>query len=274
MNITQSILHIIKISRPRFWSYTFGPYILWFASLWMTQSRWLSADFWIWLVYFVVWANVWIYGLNDLGDNDTDEHNTKKWNYEHKLISKDRIPLLIALWLTNIPRLVYARTYSSVFFLVFVGFLACSIVYSLRPRAKAYPFADGILQIVYIIPAMIPFALYDLPFPRLGLGVGFAWCVAMHCFSAIPDIDADQKANLTTTAVLFGFKWALRWTLGWYILASVGWFLLHPLVWIGAMLYVIPTILAFRMPIFTLYRRFPYINGILGMLLFWWLLLG
>ena len=77
---------LLSISRPRFWHYLIGPRLIGYtASLShlgdFGQQRW----FWVFLVYFSFPANLLVYGVNDISDGDTDQHNPKKKGYESML---------------------------------------------------------------------------------------------------------------------------------------------------------------------------------------------
>jgi 4-hydroxybenzoate polyprenyltransferase len=96
--------------------------------------------------------------------------------------------------------------------------------------------------------------------------------MAMHAYSAIPDIDADKKAWLHTTAVLLGEKMTIWYCVVLYALAWLltaisfwRWFLV---IWIWYGLYILVAYLTKN--IFWFYRFFPYINWIVWLWLFWW----
>jgi 4-hydroxybenzoate polyprenyltransferase len=96
----------------------------------------------------------------------------------------------------------------------------------------------------------------------------------MQLFSAIPDIEADRKANLKTTAVVAGEKASLILCLiFWAIFAAIlifvtpwnaPWNLLM-LVYPGIPLYLL---LRPSVSIERAYWYFPYYTGIFGMVLF------
>ncbi len=76
------LARVLRISRPRFWIYELGPYMIGVlgAILITNQSRGVL-DFWTILLfgfYFLIPANIWIYGINDIYDYETDKLNPKK----------------------------------------------------------------------------------------------------------------------------------------------------------------------------------------------------
>jgi lycopene elongase/hydratase (dihydrobisanhydrobacterioruberin-forming) len=73
---------VIRISRPRFWIYELGPYMVGVLGGLIANS-YIGAYFHILLViifglYFLIPANIWIYGINDIYDYETDKLNPKK----------------------------------------------------------------------------------------------------------------------------------------------------------------------------------------------------
>src|SRR5688500_16965443 len=87
-----------KISRPRFWGYLAGPYLIGYVIGMPTQTALLTPLFFVHLLYFVTVANVLVYGVNDLFDMDTDEKNPKKDTHEHKLKSTEKKQLKVLFY--------------------------------------------------------------------------------------------------------------------------------------------------------------------------------
>lgn len=70
---------LIKISRPRFWIYEVGPYIIGIAAAAHGDySAWLLLPTLVFFVFFTYPANIYIYGINDAYDYDTDKLNPKR----------------------------------------------------------------------------------------------------------------------------------------------------------------------------------------------------
>ena len=70
-----------------------------------------------------------------------------------------------------------------------------SLIYSLPPiRAKAVPFFDGITNILYVLPGIMAYLVLHSDLSRPLVIAAWAWVMAMHAYSAIPDIEADTKA--------------------------------------------------------------------------------
>lgn len=284
MQNIQTIFSLYKkyfqTSRPRFWRYTLGSYCIWlivgsqFTELWGMNEILTFQAFWFFL-YFSYPANLLIYGVNDIFDYETDKLNPKKDWYEW-LITPDKqkiLRLLIAG--INIPFLLLSilpNTWSYIWLFVFV---IAAVFYSAPPlRAKAKPLLDTIVSaFVYIAPWFVWY--YIIWWEQINRMIFFALLarnMAMHAYSAIPDIEADSQAWVYTVATLYGHKGTLRFCIICYLLSivcslqSLGYF--SAIAW---SVYIVMMIYSFRWNIFRLYKLFPWINAIIWFLLFWYL---
>lgn len=291
---------LLKHSRPRFRHYLFGPMLVlgsYFLRIWVSQEVWFIYILGLLFTTFV--GNIFIYGVNDYYDGDTDSYNSKKEWYEVRLSTK----LSILWWVFSIQAVFFLVAFV-IWYFVFRGdffpslyeatifllqslsivwsflwlmliyfwlFYFFSRIYSAPPiRAKARPFLDGITNVLYII---IPFSFYGSTFGRAYINF-FALlstrlrCMAMHCFSAIPDIEPDSKAGITTTAVYLWKQKSLLYCIMLYAIAGI---LASQVIGIlgsfFGLLYCGMVFLGFRYDIFRIYKRFPYINFLVGMLL-------
>lgn len=296
---------LLQISRPRFWMYLFGPvlvalaaaYSWWTFFPWLEMFRWPTRLFFLWLVLFVLYmlfpSNLLIYGVNDLSDEDTDRWNEKKWWYEFKYTSTYHHQVVSSILLINMVFVLllvvplwyswesfgYSYQLSLMIALgCFVLFYFTSIFYSCKPiRAKSKPFIDWLFNILYILPG---FALYYI----LSADTLIHWqylvgswlrCIAMHTFSAIPDIAADKKAWLSTTAVLLWKNYALVYC-AWLRIGAAS-LLANDYLWfsiLSALMYVLLVIFASGKNTFRVYTSFPWVNGIVGFCLFWLIILS
>ena len=211
-SVLADIKHMVRISRPRFWMYTVGPYILGTFATAPSYATFVSARFWIYLLFFVVAANVLIYGVNDLADTDTDLHNDKKGSYEIRLQKQQRAATVVACGLA-FGALVVAVVGQSMLTAVLMGiFLVLSIGYSVPPlRFKARPVFDSVSNVLYAMPGFMAATIWapTSAIPVSAIAASWLWCMAMHTFSAIPDVTADKKAGLATTATWLGVRGAL-----------------------------------------------------------------
>lgn len=230
----------------------------------------LGTLFW----FFTYPANLMIYGINDIYDYETDKHNPKKIEYEELVKPKDQKALWwnIALWV--IPFFVvlfWLNWQASVAFLIF-NFT--SVYYSATPiRGKANPPLDIIFSsIIYISPAVVGFfATGNTDIPWLGIVGGLLWAMAMQTYSAVPDIESDTKANVRTLATVFGRNGALWFCLIAYAVATfIGFTLLGWILLILGLIYLSMVITAMVKPekTFCIYKKFPLVNAVFGMILF------
>ena len=270
----------LKISRPRFWIYTLGPYLVGVAAGIKSTDDFLSFKNILFLVYFALPANLLIYGVNDIFDRETDAKNPKKLSHEKLLKTQEISPLSLVLLGAGFLSLV-------LFFLLpnpasqwwLFGFLLLSIGYSAPPlRFKARAFLDAYSNLLYACAGFVGYAVFAGAHPSLVmLLASLTFAAALHTFSAIPDIADDARAGIQTTAVQLGRTRAL-WFVGMNWLASAVLFA-SVLGWVAAPLFSYPVLVAWlaTQPPETLervYWKIPYINGVIGFCGFWYLILS
>ena len=196
-----------RVSRFRFWFYLTGPFTvgcIYGASRYLDL---LNIRFFVYLFYFLFPANVFLYGVNDYWDMETDLLNPKKDEKEHRIGADERKRLARILQAVSVLSLLLVPFMQSMGErLIFLVFLFLSHQYSAKPlRFKEKPILDSASNVLYIMPGV--FAYYwvtgSLP-PFIILVAGFLHSYAMHLFSAIPDIEYDTGTGITTTAVFLG----------------------------------------------------------------------
>ena len=277
---------MIAFSRPRFWHYVFGPYLIGFVATY--EMGQVLPLFWLLFFgfYFLYPANLLVYGANDLADRDTDAFNEKKDKYERRAGGREQ-QLLLNIFFWNLPFLLLSFWFFSrgdmplLSFVGLIGFWFFGLFYSLPPvRAKAIPFVDGLFNVLYVFPALVSLGFMGTSeFPVLPFLAALLWCMAMHAYSAIPDIRADKRAGLKTVATLLGPRGTLFYCAFLYGSASVLMTLHHSYIWLvfgSVYLSMMQLSLEFlKKPngIFSIYRYFPLVNAFLGFLIFWLLLL-
>lgn len=270
------LLLALKQSRPRFWLYTAGPFLLGGVVgfvLHGTQSDlnylYLGGMF----LYFLFVANYLMYGVNDYFDYETDLLNPKKDSKEVRVSSETRSTL--KSWL------VIASTISAVLILLQPSILTASLLfaflfgavgYSMPPiRFKDRIFLDSFSNGFYILPGFLAFAVFAQTLPPFIVSIAcWSWAMAMHLYSAIPDILYDKKAGMQTTAVWLGKTKSLLLCVALWSLFAVA--LVFTLGW------TVTTVLAFVYPLIPLmhlkmsslkiekvYWWFPYITTFIGM---------
>jgi 4-hydroxybenzoate polyprenyltransferase len=270
------IRFLLKVSRPRFWLYVFGPYLIGLAAAASTRNDFLAFDVLYFGLYFLFPANLLIYGINDIFDFETDRRNPKKAEYEMLVRPESHRALLWAIAILNIPFVVLAFLFVPQALPSLGGFLFFSIFYSAPPiRAKAVPLLDSAFNILYVFPGAFAYQMLTGSFPPLILVLAAGlWNMAMHAYSAIPDIDADGDAGVQTIATLLGKNGTLLFCLAAYVAAAaLAWSYLGYFSVILAAVYATLICLSWfsknQAAVFSIYQRFPLVNAIVGFALFW-----
>lgn len=265
---------LLAVSRPRFWLYLAGPYLVGYTAGASSPADFASGGFWAHLLYFLLPANVFLYGVNDLSDADTDRHNAKKGTREHWLASPERRAVATAVAASAALGLVLAAAAPGWPARVcMLAFLALGAGYSVPPiRFKARQGLDAASNVLYAMPGALGFVQAADTWPPLVALAGAAcWTGAMHIFSAVPDIAADRAAGLATTATALGARGALAVCAGlWAIAAVVAWVVIGPpLALIGAIYPVAAVALVARPThVGRAYWAFPALNAAVGFVLF------
>src|SRR5215218_1435469 len=267
---------LFRVSRPRFWIYIFGPYLVGVAAAASGRSDFLRLDAVIYALYFLLPANLLIYGVNDIFDYETDRLNPKKEGYEELVRPTQRDGLIAAILLLNLPFLIGTFFIAPNALVAQAGFLFFSIFYSAPPiRAKTKPILDSAFNILYVFPGIFAYKMISGNFPPLSIiAAAGLWTMAMHAYSAVPDIEADRKANVPTVATFLGARFTLLFCLALYIgsaalafgyLGSVS--VMIGLIYVG--MIIASLIQTDREKLFAIYRRFPILNAGIGFAIFW-----
>ena len=265
---------LLRLSRPRFWVYVLGPYLVGLAAGAPdldSLHRWQVV---LWGLYFLLPANLLIYGVNDIFDWESDKDNAKKIGYETLVPPHQRKSLWRAIAIFNTPFLLMLPFLEGQQFGALCFFWLFSVFYSAPPiRAKTKPFADSIFNVLYVFPGVFSFYLVggeDLV-PSLFLAA-WLWAMAMHAYSAAPDIDADHANKMQTIATSLGFRGTLIFCALCYALSALLAFSMGTLALLLGLLYVTLMLKSLRSEqsrIFAHYRAFPLINTAAGFVLFW-----
>ncbi len=266
------IKEVLRISRPRFWLYeaaTFG-LVGTFGALngFKFLHNW---HYWVFAFYFLIPANILIYGINDIFDYQTDKLNPKKIKYEALVIPEKQNSLWKWILLTNIPFLFFIPTQTPVI-ISFLVFVFCASFYSAPPiRAKAKPVIDSLFSGGHYVATGV-FGYYlagGTHFPLIGVIAGMCWTVAMHAYSAVPDIKSDSDAKLKTIAIVIGAEKTIYLCWFLYIVAALLVYNFIPV----AVVFSLITFSYFMYQsihsknderLFKIYTYFPIINSVAG----------
>ena len=253
--------------------YLFGPYLVGLAAAAQTPGDFLRFDSILFAVYFLLPANLLVYGINDIFDFETDSVNPKKQGYESLVSPERRRSLLIWIGLLNLPFIIAAVFIAPAALPSLAAFLFFSVLYSAPPvRAKAVSILDSIFNILYVFPGAFAYQMLTGSFPPAWTIVAAAvWTAAMHAYSAIPDIEADRKAGLDTVATLLGKSWTLGFCVACFtvagLIAIANGFIAGVLgiLYIGLMRF---SNTLTEHGLFRIYKIFPWFNAIAGFVIF------
>jgi len=265
--------YLFWLSRPRFWLYLAGPVVVGVVYAANTPAGFFQPVAVALFLYFLVPANVFLYGVNDIFDADIDELNPKKAAEGREVRYGDHRG-----WHVVAP-VVTAAALAAVFvpfvpeetLVTVAGFLLLGAAYSVPPfRLKTTPLLDSVSNGLYILPGVAAYAAISGSYPPLvGVAGGWVWAMGMHTFSAIPDIEPDREAGIQTTATLLGALPTLAYCGGCWLLAAGLMGLVHPAL--AAVLLVYPlfvvVVAVADIDIDRAYWWFPVLNTVAGAVL-------
>ncbi len=216
------IRSLLKLSRPRFWLYLAGPVLVGLAYGASSLGDLLSPISVALFVYFLLPANVFLYGINDVFDADIDTDNPKKEGRETRYRGNRVVPVAVAVCaLFGVGFLLVTPSTAWPWVL---GFLVLGAEYSAPPlRFKTTPILDSLSNGLYVLPGAMAYAtLSGKQPPFLAVAGGWLWAMGMHTFSAIPDIEPDRRAEIRTTATMLGESGTLAYcAVCWLISAGL-----------------------------------------------------
>jgi len=264
---TRRVTRLLVRSRPRFWLYLAGPALVGAVYAASDLAALRAPETLALVAYFLVPANVYLYGVNDVFDRDADAENPKKEGREVRY-EGDRLVVasVAASGLLGVALAVLVPASAP----WMLGFLVLGWAYSAPPRLKTRPPLDSVSNGLYVLPGVAAYAAIagSTP-PLLAVLGGWLWTMGMHTFSAIPDVDPDRRAGVETTATVLGAGYALAYVGACWLAAAVEFALLD--VRAGAVLGVYPVLAvglaASDVSIDRAYWWFPAINALVGALL-------
>ena len=268
----QSLLgYLFWMSRPRFWLYLAGPVVVGVVYAADSTAAFFTPVTVGLFLYFLVPANIFLYGVNDIFDRDVDEHNPKKATdgkevrYGGNSAVVAVVVLMAALGLGIVPVLPREGV------AVLLAFFVLSTQYSAPPlRLKTTPFLDSLSNGLYVLPGVVAYlAVAQTMPPLVAVAGGWLWTMGMHTFSAVPDIEPDRAAGIRTTATRLGERSSLVYCGGCWLGATLLMAIVHP--FLGAVFAVYPLFVvgidAAGVAIDRAYWWFPALNTLTGMVL-------
>ena len=265
----EDLRYLLVLSRPRFWLYLAGPVAVG-VTYGISDVSELFTPVTIGLAaYFLVPANVYLYGVNDVFDADIDEVNPKKSDREERWHG-DRF-VLAAVSLSAVAGLVTFAVTPTVAWPYLGGFFLLAAGYSAPPvRFKTTPLLDSVSNGLYILPGAAAYATVAGTHPPLFAFIGaWLWTMGMHTFSAIPDIEPDREAGIRTTATLLGAGRTYGYCGVVWAAAALSFAVVD--VRLGALLGVYPVFVSWvavsSVDVSRAYWWFPAVNTVVGTLL-------
>lgn len=262
----------VRVARPLLWLNTA---VLWVLALLVLEQPPTGADLLL-IAYFTLPFNLWLHGINDIYDHESDLRNERKGSDEGaRLPRAQHAPLRRAILAWNLPFWLLALWQGTPLAVVLLAlFLFLGWAYSAPPvRGKGRPGLDSLINCAYFLPYAIALAWHRAPglvwVASLPALLAFAaWAIASHAFTSIQDIEADRHAGIATIATALGAQRTAWLALAMYLLAAgtatrYGW------GWgLGVALYPLLAAWYLRAPSRAranrLYRIFILLNSILG----------
>ena len=276
---------VLVASRPFWWINTSAPF---FAGYLVATSS-FSINLIIGTFYFLFPYNLFMYGVNDIFDYESDIKNPSKTGIDGSVLAKSKHPKLW-FWvaITNLPFWIYFLLSGSCganTWLIVIIFMA--LAYSVKYlRFKEIPLLDSFTSAFH----------YTSPF-LYGIFYGggqewylpayltfYIWVMSNHAFGAIQDITPDRQAGIGSVATVLGASKTIWLVLVGYTVSAVlplvfyGWYgiivsiLLSPYVFLVAQ--TLPKRSNDLAPIFrTNWKKFLYVNYLVGFLLSMYLII-
>ncbi|MGM0448792.1 MAG: prenyltransferase [Methanobacteriota archaeon] len=266
---SEGLRYLLVLSRPRFWLYLAGPVAVGVTYGIGDVSGLFTPTTVALVCYFLVPANVFLYGVNDVFDADIDELNPKKEDREARWRgSRFVVAAVVASGLLGLATLAITPRVAWPYL---IGFLVLAVGYSAPPaRFKTTPFLDSLSNGLYALPGAAAYATVAGAHPPLAALAGaWFWTMGMHTFSAIPDIEPDRAAGIDTTATLLGEIRTFAYCFVAWTAAAAAFWLVDPRL--GALIGVYPVFVAWvarsSISVDRAYWWFPALNTVVGTLL-------
>mgnify|MGYP006289563281 CR=1 FL=1 len=261
--------YLLALSRPRFWLYLAGPVLVGVAYGAGSVGELFGLGAVALFAYFLFPANVYLYGVNDVFDAEIDRKNPKKDDKEVRYRGQTSVAAAVAV--SGLLLIPVAAVVPPVAWGWLVAWLVLATAYSAPPiRFKTTPLLDSVSNGLYILPGAAAYAaLAGVQPPLWAVVGGWLWSMAMHTFSAIPDIEPDRRAGIRTTATALGQGRTYAYCAAVWALAAGAFWLLD---WqLGLLLAVYPVLVvgiaASEVDVSRAYWWYPAVNTVVGALM-------
>ena len=222
--------YLFWLSRPRFWFYLAGPVIVGVVYGATTRADLVTPLTVGLFLYFLVPANIFLYGINDIFDAEIDQLNPKKSEGGREVRFQGSRAVTATVLAATVVGFGFGPFLPLEAAAAFAVFYLLGTAYSAPPiRFKTTPLLDSVSNGLYIMPGLVAYAAVtgNLP-PALVIAGSWLWTMGMHTFSAIPDIEPDRAAGIQTTATALGEKRTYGYCAGCWLGAAVLMGVVHP----------------------------------------------
>ena len=220
--MTVAIRKLFWVSRPLLWLDTAFP----FAAAYLVSGGHIDFTLIVGTLYFLWPYNLFLYGINDVYDYESDLLNPRKGGIEGMREKRDFHPKIIkATVLFNAPFVLYLLLQGSIVSkITLLAILFLVLAYSVRGlRFKEQPVLDSMTSSAHFVGPMV-YALtlsiftynawpYILAF--------FLWGMASQAFGAVQDIIPDRKANFKSIATVLGARRTVYFAIMLYATATI-----------------------------------------------------
>lgn len=205
--------YLLWTSRPRLWPYLGGPAlvgVVWGAAEVASLLDPIAVAV---VLYFLVPANLVLYGVADRFDADGEGAGRSDGDERADAA-------VLAGGLLGLP---FVLVLPPLGILALLSFFGLALAYSVPPvRLRARPVLDSAANGIYVLPAVVGYAAVAGAAPSsLVVLAGWFWAIGLHTLSTIPEIEADREAGVDTTATLLGEMDAGTYVIACWVAAAV-----------------------------------------------------
>ncbi|MBU6141939.1 UbiA family prenyltransferase [Patescibacteria group bacterium] len=199
---------IIRISRfPHFWVWSSGFFLLG-GILANKGASFGELPYLLLFLWFTVPANIFLNGLNDIFDYETDRRNPRKQALEPTIALEERRSVSAVAAVSLLPAFLLFPFISNLTALLVVVWILVVGAYNIPPfRFKQYPVTDILFGGVghYMLISMIGYAAAINKMPGAYLiFLGILFMAGGHCLGAALDMSYDAAAGIQNSIVRLG----------------------------------------------------------------------
>ncbi|PSQ62253.1 MAG: lycopene elongase [Halobacteriales archaeon SW_8_66_22] len=163
--------YLFWLSRPRFWLYLAGPVIVGVVYGAAGPGDVVQLITVALFAYFLLPANLFLYGINDIFDADIDALNPKKAEDGREVQYTGSRAVAAVVASATLLGAAFVPFLPRTALLPFAGFYLLGVAYSAPPlRFKTTPFLDSLSNGLYVLPALVAYATLTGSFPPTLLG--------------------------------------------------------------------------------------------------------